>query len=113
MHLFKLISAGPESGDCTRPYFVNLNKPCTAQEFVDEVLTRKEWGYIGIENPNFIFGYPSCEYDKDRLKYPLPSDILKREVESAKASGGWSRMDYWLTLKEKHYETNETVNQTI
>lgn len=97
--MFKLYSAGAMCGDCTAPYDVELYKEYTVDEFVHAVLTRKEWGYIGIYCQSKIFGEPKCEYSYDKLLYNLPDDVLNKKVIKVKAHGGWSRMDYLLWIE--------------
>lgn len=98
--MFKLKQAGREGGDCTAPYDVILDKEYTVKEFVETVVSRDgEWGYIGIAAKGSIFGDPHCEYKWGKLLYDLPEEIHNKKVISAKAHGGWSRMDYRLYLK--------------
>lgn len=104
--MFKLEQAGAERGDCTAPYRVILDKEYTVKEFIATVLKdcSDEWGYIGIKSDlNVWFGDPNIEYrygeitnvnSKTEMKFPLEAKVL-----SAKADGGWSRMDYMLTVK--------------
>lgn len=99
--MIKLIQCSETHGDCTAEYSVILDKSYTVEEFINEVLTKNEWGYIGIYNEGqawFDFGDPNCEYKYDKLVTQMPEDILKEEISEVKASGGWSRMDYLLTL---------------
>jgi hypothetical protein len=99
--MFKMYRAGQVRGDCTAPYDVELDKEYTVSEFVNTVLTRKEWGYIGIYCKGEIFGKPKCEYRGDKLLYALPDNVLNKKVIKVKADGGWSRMDYLLWVEEK------------
>ncbi len=95
--MIKLTQNTPTSGDCTAGYAVTLDKEYTVEEFINEVLTKNEWGYIGIHSNGqawFDIGFPSCEYKKDKLVTEMQKDILPIKVKSATASGGWSRMDY-------------------
>lgn len=96
----KFEQCGKTSGDETTPYNVSLNKICTLRELIDTVLKRKEWGYIGVKCVGSIFGNPSCEYKKDKIiKSNFTDDYLDRVVDTVFASGGWTRMDYKVTLK--------------
>ena len=97
--MFKLHSAGKVRGDCTAPYNVELDRAYTVNEFVNTVLTRKEWGYIGIHCDGTFFGEPKCEYKYDKLMYTLPDNVMNRRVVKAEADGGWSRMDYLLWIE--------------
>ena len=96
---FNFKCVGETGGDCITPYKLVFDKPITVKEFIDEVLKREEWGYIGIYKPGTIFGDPCCEYKKAKLLNHLPKEILNKPIASANASGGWTRMDYILNLK--------------
>lgn len=91
----------PAGGDATAPYSVSLNRECTLGEFIDCVLKREEWGYIGIKSrKDIFFGSPKCEYKYDKIVSTEFTDAyLARKVKTVFASGGWTRMDYILTLK--------------
>ena len=91
---------GKEAGDCTTPYEVSLSRDCTLREFVEAVLERKEWGYIGLWFPGEIFGYPKCEYrDSKVFNSEFSEDDFAQTIDKVSAAGGWSRMDYLITLK--------------
>ena len=108
--MFKLISNGPEGGDCTAPYIVELNGEYTVKTFIADVLKIKdEWGYIGIEHGRSIFGDPHCEYSNGKLKTLLPDKYLNLKVVSASAHGGWSRMDYILGVEVTHEATHNVT----
>lgn len=102
--MFELRYVGPTGSDCTAPYDVILNGEYTVAEFIKDALLRpREWGYIGIRNNRVryaIFGDPNCAYSDGKLLSNLPDEYLTRKVISATASGGWSRMDFLLTLEE-------------
>lgn len=99
--ILKLKQLHPAGEDCTAPYSVEMSKNCTVQEFVECVLEQfsDEWGYIGIEHGRSIFGKPCIEYKygkittENRLK-----DVGNANVMKATSIGGWSRMDYLLTI---------------
>ena len=98
--MFKLRQLRPEGGDCTAPYEVDLGGEYTVGDFIRDVLIDdREWGYIGIYNGKDIFGNPNCEYSHGELKTTLPDDFLGMKIVNATASGGWSRMDYLLTVE--------------
>lgn len=94
---------GPTRGDCTAPYSVTFEKPMTVRSLVSEVVSNeRDWGYIGIKNEKEpFFGDPCCEYRWGRLLTELPPEIMDRNIEAISANGGWTRMDYILTLEEK------------
>ena len=97
--MLRFYRTGPTRGDCTSPYAVVMEKEYTVNEFIQEILARKEWGYIGIYCQGEIFGDPKCEYKDDKLLYSLPDEYLNKRVVKAKADGGWSRMDYLLWIE--------------
>ncbi len=100
--MFKMRATAFPGGDCTAPYAVMLDKEYTVEEFVNAVLTNKaEWGYIGIEHKGATFGAPNCEYKYGHLLNELPQEVLCEKVVSARAHGGWTRMDYYLTINKK------------
>ena len=97
---FEFIQTGKTSRDETTPYMVSLNKECSVGEFIDSVLKRDEWGYIGIRSHGHIFGSPNCEYRRDKIvNTEFTEEYLSRKVATVSAYGGWTRMDYILTLK--------------
>lgn len=90
--------------DCTRKFEVILSKQHTVGEFIDSVLSERkgEWGYIGIySEKNAFFGDPCCEYSDGKLKSnPLPNEISRKKIKKVTGDGGYSRMDYIITLEE-------------
>lgn len=98
--MFKLVQIGPAGDDCTALFDVRLNGPYTVETFIHDVLLdSSEWGRIGINDGYTPFGNPSCEFSHGVLKSNLPEEYLPLEVVSARASGGWSNMNYRLTVK--------------
>lgn len=103
--MFKLHQIHPEGSDCTAPYDVILNGEYTVEQFINDVLLNKrEWGKIGIYNGQGIFTDPNCEYKYGTLVSRLPNEYLKLRVVSATAHGGWSLMDYILTVEPANTE---------
>lgn len=101
--MIKLNQATAIASDCTARYNVVIDDGCTVSDFISEVLQRREWGYIGILDQLqawFEFGNPQCEYRYGLLLSELPTELMDKTIESASASGGWSRMDYKLKLKD-------------
>lgn len=104
--MFELTIAGKERGDCSAPFSVTLDKEYTVESFVKTVLTRtREYGYIGIkyngdDGEKRWFGYPHCEYRCGKLLSSLPDELLPQKIETVKADGGYTRMDYVITLKQ-------------
>ena len=104
--MFNLISVGDVRSDCTAPYNVELDRVCTVREFISEVLTKNEWGYIEIDGQSEdftdrIFGNPRCFYKGNEVTYTFPDEWLDKTVKSVKADGGWSNMDYLITVEEE------------
>ena len=99
----KLIQSGRSGSDCTAPYYVEISGRCNVGEFVKYILTQfpNEWGYIGIDDGS-ILGSPKVEYAKGVL---ITENVLKDlencTVINATASGGWSRMDYYLRIESE------------
>lgn len=96
---FKVVQLRPEGSDCTAPYSVELNGEYTVAEFIHDVLLNKrEWGYIYIDSNN-TYREPLCEYRNGELKTEPKAEYLNLKVTCARAHGGWSCMDYVLTLE--------------
>ena len=108
--MIRLAMTSPERGDCTAGYAVRWTGEYTVRSFVDEILKTYpgDWGYIGIYVPvgkrnsfsDAVHGNPYCEYSDGKFVNTLPEDVLNRKVYGASADGGWSRMDYMLSLNE-------------
>lgn len=97
--MFKLKEIAGPFGDCTSIYSVELDAVYTVKEFIDAVLEHRsnEWGSIEIEN---LKAAHECEYANGTIKCGLFSpEILRKTVISAKARGGWTRMDYQLKIQ--------------
>lgn len=96
----KFTQTGSTSGDCTAPYSVSNYKAQTVGEFIEEVLQNKaEWGYIKVCIPNCSWlDYPSCEYRYGSIVEELDSSYLDKKIKSVDASGGWTRMDYYIKI---------------
>ena len=78
----------PAGGDCTAPYDVTLDHDYTFDELVNEILLRNEWGYINFGGYRFEYRYNKCDN--------IPENLLTIPVKKVTASGGWSRMDYYI-----------------
>lgn len=77
----------PTAGDETAPYDVTISQPCTFEELVKEILTRREWGYI-------TYGHHKIEYEYDKCD-PIPPELENAPIpRKIFAHGGWGRMDY-------------------
>ena len=76
-------------GDCTAPYDVEDYHEKIA-DFVAEALSFKgEWGCFEIDGFNF-------EYRYGELLELIPTAVLGKKIVSVKASGGWTKMDYYI-----------------
>lgn len=87
---------GSMRGDCCATYSVRISRPCTLQELIDFILTQhRSWGYLRIKGDLF----PSFEYKHgQQVHSSLSIAELQRSVAEISADGGWSRMDYFVTL---------------
>lgn len=93
---------GPTAGDCITPYEGEFKKPMEVCELVSFALSRTEdWGYIGIDDGDSIFGNPKCEYRYGKLLSELSPEITNRKIDRIFAHSGWTRTDYLLTLEEE------------
>lgn len=98
--MFRLHMVGNVGGDETAMYEVDLDREYTVDQFVHDVLlNNREWGTICINNGDGMFSNPKCEYKYGELVSKLPIEYLPLRVVSAKAHGGWSLMDYSLTVE--------------
>jgi hypothetical protein len=89
-------------GDETASYAVSNYKAKTVREFVDEViLNEREWGYIKVVVKGVSWlSYPECEYRWGKLLSTLPAQYLDKEITNVEGDGGWSRMDYYISVKD-------------
>ena len=88
---------GGMRGDGCSTYEVKLSRTCTLQELIDYILLnyRRDWGYLRIKGNLFpCFEYKSGQY----VCSSLTEADLQRKVVEVSADGGWSRMDYFVTL---------------
>lgn len=94
----------PTAGDCTAYYRVQLSVPYTVKDFVDEILTKHtgDWGCISIVDPGLGSPYPYCRYSHGKLETgPLPECFMTEKIKSVNSHGGWTLMNYFITLEEK------------
>ena len=101
--MFRLQQAGPERGDCTAPYAVVFDRRCTLREFCASVLkNEKDWGYVLIRDGGpWSAKKQKFEYRYGALLDPIPDGLLGRKIDTATAEGGWSRMDYFVSLEKR------------
>ena len=90
----RFVQTAPTGGDCTAPYDVYVDQDCTVKQFIDAVLTNKEWGRIYVDR----FGV--VEYSQNEIiNNDLDEHVMSLLVGRIYAAGGWSNMDYHLELK--------------
>lgn len=90
---FKLKRVTPIGGDETTGYDVILDKDYTVKELLDEVVSNKgEWGYFSVK------GGSRCEYRWGKLLSNLKDVDLDKKISKVSSSGGWSRMDYYISI---------------
>ncbi|WP_443683882.1 hypothetical protein [Phocaeicola plebeius] len=96
--MFSLTQITPTFGDCTAGYRVDLDKEYTVSEFINEVLKKEpnEWGYFKIKKNGMMSEYRYGEL----LENNFDNEILSAKVSHISASGGWTRMDYYLTIEK-------------
>lgn len=88
---------GGMRGDGCSTYEVKLSRTCTLQELIDYILLtyRRDWGYLRIKGNLF----PCFEYRYgQQISIALTEADLQRKVAEISADGGWSRMDYCVSL---------------
>jgi hypothetical protein len=89
--MFKLNRVTRIGGDETAGYEVLLDKEYTVKSLLETVVgIKSEWGYFSVKNGS------SCEYRWGKLLSQLNKNDLDKKVKQVKASGGWSRMDYYV-----------------
>ena len=109
-------------GDETRSYDVTDYKATTVGEFVDEVLSgngKKEWGYFEfttvkpqkVVNWNIPPEWNRYEYKRGSLLDKIPDTLRNKRIEHVTGDGGWSRMDYDITVVEENETENEYCKQ--
>lgn len=99
----KFIQTSDESRDCTCNYTVQLNGEYTVRDFIDKVLAERsnEWGKFCIFTGHQVFTYPKCEYRYGSIvSNELEDHIFDMSILSISANGGWSVMDYLITLND-------------
>lgn len=103
----EFIQVGDERGDCTAPYVVKFTDKLTVKEFIDKILNdfNNEWGTIKFyDNDNLRTYDISLRYSHGKIESSktllnmLIEDIGEKEIFGISADGGWSRMDYVITI---------------
>lgn len=101
---FSLKQTSKIRSDESASYDVILKHKMTLSEFIDAILENTgEWGHIGLEFKGTIFGYPCCDYRYGNLteagKATFTEEQLNSTVKCVKADGGWTNMNYLITLE--------------
>jgi len=95
---FSLIYTGGPYGDETSSYDGYLNQPLTVREFIDAVFEQHpdEWGRIRIFDDTYLdYRYDEIEFISSQF-----NEYLGKKIKSFTAHGGWTLMDYSLTLED-------------
>ena len=100
MNKLVFIQTGGPFGDATSNYKVSFPKEITVEEFINIVLEERsdEWGYF---RSSWSSSGKIAEYSKGELLstgFETYSKFKNRKIESVSANGGWSRMDYMITV---------------
>lgn len=103
----EFIQVGDECGDCTSPYVVKFTDKLTVKEFIDGILKdmKNDWGSIKIYSNDILAYYDiSVRYRNGEIESAqslldmMYKDIGEKEIIGISAAGGWSRMDYVITI---------------
>jgi hypothetical protein len=96
IHLKQISQSAP---DCFVDFSVYMSRPYTLKEFIREITTFKEHGFLYIYSSEFRS--ITVEYDYNKFE---PTEDFKRVenrlVNKVSASGGWGRIDYYIDVKE-------------
>ena len=97
----RFTATGNTAGDGITPYKVTDYEATTVGEFINEVLEcyPHDWGSVYVGDGRFLVN-SHCEYNEGKLHGEFQKTTLKKKIESVKATGGWSRMDYAIKVKE-------------
>ena len=101
MKEIKLIyKSGPFGDECSL-YNVQIEEKTTVKDIIDFALNRKEeWGDIYINNKKlFEYRHGELLLHDNLIKYGIQPDSEKKKiVKNVIAYGGWSAMDYHITV---------------
>lgn len=104
---------GSNNRDGTALYYASVDYRYTVGEFIKTVLDERkgEWGEIAVKinkgKKDFVdilldnTDVNSCEYAYGKLKTRLKRKILKQNIVSIWAYGGYSCMDYIIIISNK------------
>lgn len=98
------VTEGHQGSDCTRPYYIDLEKELTVGEFINEWIADNptEWGSFLVttceDNP---FAGIRIDYKYGALTdEPFPPKVLHALIAKAKGYGGYTLSDITLIVKE-------------
>lgn len=99
----KFIQTAPTGGDETASFVILDYQAKTPAEFVNEVLkNNREWGRITVKQEICDYwGDTYVNYAIGELVSEIPASWHELKIERICASGGWSRMDYYIYAKEE------------
>lgn len=109
---FKLLREARSNYDSNLYELVNTyGTPFTVRDVLMFVIGQNDWGIIEIVNPYISDNLPRLIYSKTQFiksdgRYESDlggydrNDIWPAEVESVRANGGWSEMNYVIRLKD-------------
>lgn len=97
--MFRLKHTDGPFRDETSRYEVCFDKPITVVEFIIEVLKSRpqEWGTFSLDWTTSFMEYKHGKYLLTNKT--LFNEIKNKKIVSAKASGGWTVMDYILEVE--------------
>lgn len=88
--MIKLKQTSPTGSDETAAFEVETDRE-TVADLVSDILNHKgEWGFIEIDGKKYEYRYGG------QIGKHIPSKELAKRIEKVTASGGWSRMDYYI-----------------
>lgn len=104
---FQLIHTGGPYGDCTSDYETSFDKPFKVKDFLSIVEAQKEeWGSIRFILPHIWsfeveYSHGIIDYtDFDKFSGRKNKDLFNAKIKKITANGGWSLMQYRVTLEE-------------
>lgn len=102
--MIKLIQTGGPYGDCTSDFNVKFDRPYTIGEFIKEIYeeaTERSWGHVYVTNGRDRWDGKAICFYRYGWEKPCPPVYLDRVIESATCNGGWSLLNFYVTLKEE------------
>lgn len=99
--MFEFKQTRPEGRDCTDSYDIVLDKDYTVLDFIFEVIRNRkdEWVSFHIQTGKNTLDGPEIEYRYGDLLHGIPGDLCFKKIKRVWSNGGWSAMDYFITLE--------------